>query len=79
MINGNLYFGASYLIQTFVNKINTKLWNDCRGCSKISKISKKSLCKTTPFSLTLQACKSEFLNSTKSGSKKNVYCDCSLK
>ena len=23
-------FGVSYLIQTFVNKINTKLWNDCR-------------------------------------------------
>ena len=21
---------VSYLIQTFVNKINTKLWNDCR-------------------------------------------------
>ena len=23
-------FGVSYLIQTFVNKINTKLWNDCQ-------------------------------------------------
>ena len=23
-------FGVCYLIQTFVNKINTKLWNDCR-------------------------------------------------
>ena len=23
-------FGVSYLIQAFVNKINTKLWNDCR-------------------------------------------------
>ena len=22
--------GVSYLIQTFVNEINTKLWNDCR-------------------------------------------------
>ena len=22
-------FGVSYLIQTFVNKINKKLWNDC--------------------------------------------------
>ena len=29
MINGNLY-RFFYLIQTFVNKINTKLWNDCR-------------------------------------------------
>ena len=27
MINGNLY-RVSYLIQAFVNKINTKLWND---------------------------------------------------
>ena len=23
-------FGVSYLIQSFVNKINTELWNDCR-------------------------------------------------
>ena len=23
-------FRVSYLIQTFVNKINTKLWNDCQ-------------------------------------------------
>ena len=23
-------FGVSYLTQTFVNKINAKLWNDCR-------------------------------------------------
>ena len=23
-------FGVSYLILTFVNKINKKLWNDCR-------------------------------------------------
>ena len=22
-------FGVSYLIQTFVSNINTKLWNDC--------------------------------------------------
>ena len=24
-------FAVSYLIQTFVNKIDTKLWNDCRS------------------------------------------------
>ena len=23
-------FRVSYVIQTFVNKINTKLWNDCQ-------------------------------------------------
>ena len=23
-------FGVSYLIQSFVNKINIELWNDCR-------------------------------------------------
>ena len=32
-----------------------------KECSNISKTSKSSLCKTTPFSLTLQACSSEFL------------------
>ena len=50
-----------------------------KGCSKISKISKRTLCKTTRFSLTLQAYNSEFLTLTKSYSKKNVSCDCSLK
>ena len=30
MINGNLYWYISFLIQTFINKINTKLGNDCR-------------------------------------------------
>ena len=24
-------FGVSYVIQTFVNKTDTKLWNDCRA------------------------------------------------
>ena len=23
-------FRESYIVQTFVNKVNTKLWNDCR-------------------------------------------------
>ena len=50
-----------------------------KECSKISKISKTFLCNTNPFSLTLQACSSELLTSTKSDSKKNVSCECSLK
>ena len=31
---GTLYtdFGVSYFIQTFVNKINTTLWNGCWVC-----------------------------------------------
>ena len=50
-----------------------------KECSNTLKISKRSLCKTTPFSLPLQACSSEFLASTKSNSEKNVSCDSSLK
>ena len=50
-----------------------------KECSNTSKISKRSLCKTTPFSLPLQACSSEFLVSTKSNLEKNVSCDSSLK
>ena len=50
-----------------------------KECSKILEISKRSFCKTIPFSLTLLACSSEFLASTKSGFKKNVSGDCSVK
>ena len=43
-----------------------------KECSKISKILKRYLYKTNPFSLALQECSSEFLTSIKSGLKKNV-------
>ena len=32
-------FGVSCLIQTFVNKIKTKLWNECRGIPPLPGIS----------------------------------------
>ena len=49
-----------------------------KECSNISKISNRSLCKTTPFSLTRQAGSLKFLASTKSYPKKKFSCDCSL-
>ena len=39
--------------------------------------SKKNLCETVPFSVSLQACNPQFLMSAKADSKKNVSFECS--
>ena len=55
------------------------LWKSSKKqrCSKISKILKKNICKTIPFSLTSQPFSPEFPTSKKTYLKKNVSCSCS--